>query len=173
MRILWLKTDLLLPLDKGGRLRSWHLLRYLAKHHEVTYLSFADGENLEGMREVARRVETVPRSEAPKGSLRFYADVAVRFSHAGSGNRIDLTIPRGFGKSSHQKLLVLDGDAATSMRHNTITFRGPNLDAAIAAPGDYIDIGGTGLDATNTVTLVDTDATSSPATLQLSPRQNY
>ena len=44
MRILWLKTDLLLPLDKGGRLRSWHLMRHLAKRHEITYLSFADGE---------------------------------------------------------------------------------------------------------------------------------
>ena len=24
MRILWLKSDLLLPLDKGGKLRTWH-----------------------------------------------------------------------------------------------------------------------------------------------------
>ena len=31
MRILWLKTDLLLPLDKGGKLRTWHLMRHLAR----------------------------------------------------------------------------------------------------------------------------------------------
>ena len=80
MRILWLKTDLLLPLDKGGKLRTWHLMRHLAQHHEITYLGFADpGEdprNVEGMAEVARFVETVPRVDARKGSLRFFARAA-------------------------------------------------------------------------------------------------
>ena len=42
MRILWLKSDLLLPLDKGGKLRTWHLMRHLARRHRITYLSFAD-----------------------------------------------------------------------------------------------------------------------------------
>ena len=40
MRILWLKSDLLLPLDKGGKLRTWHLMRHLAKHHDITYVAF-------------------------------------------------------------------------------------------------------------------------------------
>src|SRR5436305_177133 len=64
MNILWLKSDLLLPLDKGGRLRTWHLMRHLAKRHDITYLSFAEnGQQREaaGMREVARRVVTVAR----------------------------------------------------------------------------------------------------------------
>ena len=42
MRILWLKSDLLLPLDKGGKLRTWHLMRHLARRHEITYLAFAE-----------------------------------------------------------------------------------------------------------------------------------
>ena len=37
MRILWLKSDLLLPLDKGGKLRTWHLLRHLTAWHDITY----------------------------------------------------------------------------------------------------------------------------------------
>jgi sugar transferase (PEP-CTERM/EpsH1 system associated) len=101
MRILWLKSDLLLPLDKGGKLRTWHLMRHLAKRHEITYLAFADhdqiaaagadaGSNssgrpkaktadaIEGMREVAAHVETVPRREPVKGTLRFYAGAALR-----------------------------------------------------------------------------------------------
>ena len=41
MRILWLKSDLLLPLDKGGKLRTWHLMRQLASRHAITFLSFA------------------------------------------------------------------------------------------------------------------------------------
>jgi len=81
MRILWLKSDLLLPLDKGGKLRTWHLMRHLAARHEITYLAFmepgGDPEHVRGMRAVASRVETVPRSDPPKGSLRFYADAAL------------------------------------------------------------------------------------------------
>jgi sugar transferase (PEP-CTERM/EpsH1 system associated) len=80
MRILWLKSDLLLPLDKGGKLRTWHLMRHLARRHEITYLAFAEPDtppqSVEGMREVAAHVETVPRRDARKGSLRFYADAA-------------------------------------------------------------------------------------------------
>jgi sugar transferase (PEP-CTERM/EpsH1 system associated) len=81
MRILWLKSDLLLPLDKGGKLRTWHLMRHLARHHEITYLAFAEPdtprEHVDGMREVASRVETITRSDPPKGSLRFYVDAAM------------------------------------------------------------------------------------------------
>ena len=40
--MLWLKSDLLLPLDKGGKLRTWHLMRQLARRHEITYLAFAE-----------------------------------------------------------------------------------------------------------------------------------
>jgi sugar transferase (PEP-CTERM/EpsH1 system associated) len=84
MRILWLKSDLLLPLDKGGRLRTWHLMRHLARRHQITYLSFAetatDSDNLPGMCQVAERVVTVARRERSKGSLRFYADVAAHLA---------------------------------------------------------------------------------------------
>jgi sugar transferase (PEP-CTERM/EpsH1 system associated) len=81
MRILWLKTDLLLPLDKGGKLRTWHLMRHLAKQHEITYLAFAEpGQppaDVHGMHEVAARVETVTRSEPAKGTWQFYTDAAM------------------------------------------------------------------------------------------------
>ncbi|HZR22951.1 MAG TPA: glycosyltransferase [Vicinamibacterales bacterium] len=80
MRILWLKSDLLLPLDKGGKLRTWHLMRHLARQHEITYLAFAEPgtprEHIDGMKEVAARVETIERSDAPKGSFQFYVEAA-------------------------------------------------------------------------------------------------
>ena len=82
MRILWLKADLLLPLDKGGKLRTWHLMRHLHQRHEITYVAFADplesAAHVAGMNEVADRVVTIPRSEAPKRSLAFYAGAATR-----------------------------------------------------------------------------------------------
>src|SRR5437879_509961 len=81
MRILWLKSDLLLPLDKGGKLRTWHLMRHLAQRHEITYLAFAEPDtpaaSVEGMKQVAARVETITRAEPAKGTLRFYADAAM------------------------------------------------------------------------------------------------
>jgi sugar transferase (PEP-CTERM/EpsH1 system associated) len=81
MRILWLKSDLLLPLDKGGKLRTWHLMRHLARHHEITYLAFKDPSqpkaDIDGMREVAAHLELVTRAEPHKGTLRFYADAAM------------------------------------------------------------------------------------------------
>jgi sugar transferase (PEP-CTERM/EpsH1 system associated) len=80
MRILWLSAGLLLPLDKGGKLRSWHLLRHLAARHRVTYLGFADAGNseqdLRGMRAACDDLHVVPRRDVAKGSLRFYVDAA-------------------------------------------------------------------------------------------------
>jgi polysaccharide biosynthesis protein PslH len=82
MRILWLNPNLLLPLDKGGKLRTWHLMRHLAERHEITYLSFADPHTSpaerEGMREVCAHLQIVPRTDPPKGSLAFYSDAAAR-----------------------------------------------------------------------------------------------
>src|SRR5437016_6393188 len=78
MRMLWLKSDLLLPLDKGGRLRTWHLMRHLARRHQITYLCFVDPDqpraDVDGMHAAAERVVTVPRRDPPKRSWRFYAD---------------------------------------------------------------------------------------------------
>jgi polysaccharide biosynthesis protein PslH len=82
MRILWLNPNLLLPLDKGGKLRTWHLMRHLAERHEITYLSFADPHTSpaerEGMREVCAHLQIVPRFDTAKGSMAFYADAATR-----------------------------------------------------------------------------------------------
>jgi len=80
MKILWLNAGLLLPLDKGGRLRTWHLMRHLARRHDIPYISFCDPndspEHREGMREVATRLVTIPRTDPPKGTAAFYADAA-------------------------------------------------------------------------------------------------
>ena len=84
MRILWLKSDLLLPLDKGGKLRTWHLMRHLAQRHEITYLAFAEpgtpAADVDGMKEVAAHVETIARAEPAKGTARFYADAALHLA---------------------------------------------------------------------------------------------
>ena len=82
MRMLWLNAGLLLPLDKGGKLRTWHLMRHLARRHEITYLSFTDPDTMpavrEGMREVCAHLVAVPRRDPAKGTASFYLDAARR-----------------------------------------------------------------------------------------------
>jgi len=43
MKILWVKPGKLLPLDTGGKLRTYNILRHLSAIHHVTYLSYYAG----------------------------------------------------------------------------------------------------------------------------------
>jgi polysaccharide biosynthesis protein PslH len=72
MKILWVKAGKLLPVDTGGKIRSYNILRQLARQHEVTLLSYyggrsdpdyerAIGEHLPG-------AHTIPTA-APEGGL--------------------------------------------------------------------------------------------------------
>jgi len=44
LRILWVKAGKLLPVDTGGKIRSYNILRHLARNHEVTLLSYYGGQ---------------------------------------------------------------------------------------------------------------------------------
>src|SRR4029077_19258081 len=44
MKILWVKAGKLLPVDTGGKIRSYNILRHLARNHEVTLLSYYGGQ---------------------------------------------------------------------------------------------------------------------------------
>jgi len=39
MKILWVKSGKLLPLDTGGKLRTYNILRHLSANHDLTYIS--------------------------------------------------------------------------------------------------------------------------------------
>ena len=77
MHILWIKTELLHPVDKGGRIRTYQMLRALAHQHEVTYVAMDDGtaapDAIAKASEYCTRVEVVPFTPPAKGSLGFYA----------------------------------------------------------------------------------------------------
>jgi sugar transferase (PEP-CTERM/EpsH1 system associated) len=77
MRILWIKTELLHPLDKGGRIRSYQMLRSLSRQHQVTYLCLDDGlaapDAHERAREYAQEVVVVPFRPPAKMGLGFFA----------------------------------------------------------------------------------------------------
>jgi polysaccharide biosynthesis protein PslH len=43
LRILWVKAGKLLPVDTGGKIRSYNILRQLSRAHDVTLLSYYGG----------------------------------------------------------------------------------------------------------------------------------
>ena len=79
MRVLWIKTELLHPLDKGGRIRTYQMLRSLSRRHHVTYLCLDDGlaapDALERARDYAQEVVVVPFQPPAKGSVGFFLDL--------------------------------------------------------------------------------------------------
>lgn len=44
MKILWVKPGKLLPLDTGGKLRTYNILRHLSATHDLTYVSHYGGQ---------------------------------------------------------------------------------------------------------------------------------
>src|ERR1700730_2314963 len=43
MKILWVKEGKILPVDTGGKIRSFNILRHLAQEHEIVFLSYYGG----------------------------------------------------------------------------------------------------------------------------------
>jgi glycosyltransferase involved in cell wall biosynthesis len=80
MRILWLKTELLHPVDKGGKIRTYQMLRAINAKHPITYLTLDDGSAAPDARaralEYASAVETVPFRVTPRGTPRFFGELA-------------------------------------------------------------------------------------------------
>ena len=80
-RLLWVKTELLHPVDKGGKIRTIEMLKRLKRRHHITYLTLDDGtagrEERERASEYCHELVCVPFALAPRGSMRFYAE-AVR-----------------------------------------------------------------------------------------------
>ena len=80
MRILWLKTELLHPVDKGGKIRTYHMLKELKREHHVTYLTLDDGSGApdaaERATEYCHELVRVPHHTRAKFSAGFYVELA-------------------------------------------------------------------------------------------------
>jgi glycosyltransferase involved in cell wall biosynthesis len=56
MKILWVKAGKLLPVDTGGKIRSFNILRHLARWNQVTLLSYYGGRRDESYETALRNV---------------------------------------------------------------------------------------------------------------------
>ena len=84
MKILWLKTELLHPVDKGGKIRSYHLLKQLKTNHQITYLTLDDGaapaDAVESASEYCHDLIRVSHATREKFSAGFYAELAANMA---------------------------------------------------------------------------------------------
>jgi len=80
LRILWLKTGPLHPLDTGGKLRTFNMLRELQRRHHVTYLALCPpdtgGTVKQSAREYSQAQIWIPWRETKKMSPAFFAGLA-------------------------------------------------------------------------------------------------
>jgi glycosyltransferase involved in cell wall biosynthesis len=81
LRILWLKTELLHPVDKGGKIRTYNMLKELARDHRITYLTLDDGtasaSDRTAAREYCHELVCIPHRHRDKFTPGFYADLTM------------------------------------------------------------------------------------------------
>src|SRR4030095_3404051 len=83
MHILWIKTELLHPVDKGGKIRTYNMLKELKRSHYITYLTLddgmADGKARGLASEYCHELVCVPHKLSDKFTAAFYAELALNF----------------------------------------------------------------------------------------------
>jgi polysaccharide biosynthesis protein PslH len=84
LRILWLKTELLHPVDKGGKIRTYNMLKELARDHRITYLTLDDGAasaaDRAAAREYCHELVCIPHQHRDKFTPGFYADLTMNLA---------------------------------------------------------------------------------------------
>lgn len=79
MRILWLKTEFLHPVDKGGRIRTYQMLRALLPRFDITYVTLDDGtaapDATRAATEYCHRVVRIPFAPPRKRTAGYAADL--------------------------------------------------------------------------------------------------
>ena len=99
MHILWIKTELLHPVDKGGKIRTYNMLKELKRNHRITYLTLDDGAASASERasatEYAHEVVCVPYQPREKFTPGFYAELLL--------NSVS-PLPYAIGKYQSQQL---------------------------------------------------------------------
>jgi glycosyltransferase involved in cell wall biosynthesis len=83
LQIVWLKTGPLHPVDTGGKIRTFNMLRELKKRHRITYVALCPPEVNEQVKQSAAEYSHeqvwIPWRETKKFSVPFFAELAGNF----------------------------------------------------------------------------------------------
>jgi polysaccharide biosynthesis protein PslH len=86
VRILWLKTELLHPVDKGGKIRSYNMLKALKRNSHITYLTLDDGTSDNTAHELAteycHELVCIPHRRREKFTTGFYVELVLNLASA-------------------------------------------------------------------------------------------
>jgi glycosyltransferase involved in cell wall biosynthesis len=84
MKILWLKTELLHPVDKGGKIRTYNMLKELKRNCHITYLTLDDGSADSNARELANEycheLVSIPHRQRQKFTTGFYFELVLNLA---------------------------------------------------------------------------------------------
>jgi sugar transferase (PEP-CTERM/EpsH1 system associated) len=78
MKIIWLNCNVLFPLNRGGNIRTFNILKKLKRGHEITYISYLDdsymseADIVENMKQCCSELKYIKTKWEEKYSLRFY-----------------------------------------------------------------------------------------------------
>ena len=79
LKILWLKTGPLYPLDTGGKIRTYNMLKELKKMHHITYLSQisigTEKETTKNAAEYCQEAIWIPWEETSKDNYKLYIEL--------------------------------------------------------------------------------------------------
>jgi polysaccharide biosynthesis protein PslH len=84
MRILWVKAGKILPVDTGGRIRSFNILKHLAARNDTVFLSYYDGARDEAYERDLKAIfpnAVTMTSGAPSGLAGQLVNYAVHLPH--------------------------------------------------------------------------------------------
>lgn len=114
MRILWLKNELLHPVDKGGKIRTYQMLKQLKREHRLTYLTLDDGASLPDARERADEycdeLIRVPYNLTKKFSARFYAELALNMA-----SRVPYAIKKNESAEMRRRITEMVGQGSVDL----------------------------------------------------------
>src|ERR1700739_4473365 len=77
MKIFWLKQGPLFPIDTGGKIRTWNILKELAHQNDITVLTFFPAyvpHSHDGAEGCLKRLISLPLSMPRKYTFRYQLD---------------------------------------------------------------------------------------------------
>jgi glycosyltransferase involved in cell wall biosynthesis len=78
MKILWVVTRFLFPLNSGGKIRSFNIIKGLINFHEITLISFAKNEDEKYFGEIEKVIKSykfIKFNETAKETIKFYFEL--------------------------------------------------------------------------------------------------
>ncbi len=114
MKILWVKAGGLVPLDTGGKIRSYHLLKELARKHEVTFFTFYSAHPNDAHRQLERLFARVVCWPLRLPAVRSLAD------HAGYARHLFSHEPYAIGKYCRPEVRRGLGELLQAERYDII-----------------------------------------------------